>query len=153
MSNLRDTTKRDNRFSAAQRLIWLKKVAADNGKLPSAAMPVAIWLTDFFNHSTGLAWPSHDRLAKALALSRSSIERAIRALRARGHLQVAPSRGKTNTYAMTPVKNDGGTHVNSDGNPRQFCRKPPSELTSESLEEPIEEPINDSRLLFAYWRQ
>jgi hypothetical protein len=80
---------------------WLGLVARD-GKLPGAALRVAILIWDLTNAERGYAWPSIPYMARELQLHRATVIRAIRALHDRGWVTIdrGNGRGRSNRYRI-----------------------------------------------------
>jgi len=82
---------------------WLHQVNAD-AKLPASAAKVAIRLSPDFNEEKGgMAWSACKTMADDIGKSESTVISAVRALHARGHLQVEwgqQGRGHSNRYWM-----------------------------------------------------
>jgi hypothetical protein len=77
-----------------RKFLWLEQVARDRG-LPALASAVCILLSPYFNLShDGTAWPYQDTLAASLGLCRETVNRIIKALIERGHLEVTTTRGR-----------------------------------------------------------
>jgi len=72
---------------------WLQQVLADR-KLRPLALHVAVYLCARFNRETGDAFPSQERIAEALQVSRRGVQGAIRQLAEHGHLQVDVNKGR-----------------------------------------------------------
>lgn len=85
----------------SQRLEWLDQVSrdADMRGLPTS---IAIQLASrYINSTTGRAWPGQTLLATTLCANRRSVQRALDALVAAGHLSREPGGGRqSNTYRM-----------------------------------------------------
>lgn len=132
---------------------WLDRVATDP-KLPPAASRIAILIAGrYLNRQSGEAWPGVETLAAELSIKApNTIRSTIKAMEARGHLNVEWSQGgkkQTNHYwplldgipfkklkgigSSNPSKNCGDTLQIQDA-------KPLKDLKGNPLKEPIEEP-------------
>jgi biotin operon repressor len=91
---------------------WLRQVAADQG-LPPLSARVAIVVSQYINRKTGTAWPTQETLANRLGVSRRAINRNIKALAARGHLNVTATRGrhKPNIYRLALKNETSPSHI------------------------------------------
>lgn len=132
------------------KFLWLDQVAAD-GALPPTVARLAIVLCRYFSRENGGAWPSIDRLAHDLDITERSVQRMVKLLVERGHLEVdiGGGRNKTNQYrhiVKTPTGlspfDDGNPDANvtlSDGKPRQDCHP----LTEERVTIGVNKPRQD----------
>jgi hypothetical protein len=112
--------------SIKTRLRWLDAVARDPDMrgLPTAiAVQLAI---NYFNSTTGLAWPAHSTLAKRLGANPRSIQRALDALVEAGWLKRAVGgRQESNRYWMIGVGHHGAETdgVQTDGSDARRGRR------------------------------
>jgi hypothetical protein len=82
-----------------EKFVWLEQVRADPELTPLAFM-LAYILADYVNEREGCAWPSIARLAAECRVTERGIQKTLRSLVERGHVNVelAKGRGKTNRY-------------------------------------------------------
>lgn len=76
-----------------QRWLWISELLSDR-ELTASAKVVATGLAQFLNEKLGKAWPSHDRLAAACGMAKSTMRRAIAELVAAGYLLVQGRGGR-----------------------------------------------------------
>jgi hypothetical protein len=81
--------------------LWIDQVACDR-ELPPSALRVAVVLASYANGSSGVAFPSIDRLAEILGIVPNCVRKAVRAMAAAGHLDVDVGGGRKacNTYRL-----------------------------------------------------
>jgi hypothetical protein len=83
--------------------VWLRQIKDDHALSPSAAR-VALQMIEHFNEREGgKAWAGERGLADAIGTSKSTVQRVIHRLEARGHLRVEwgkQGRGHSNRYWM-----------------------------------------------------
>jgi hypothetical protein len=83
----------------AYKFQFLERLAADPDQ--HVALPVAtILVSRHLNSETGLAWPRHEDLAKAIGASTKTVQRRINAMIEGGYLHIveAPSPGRATRY-------------------------------------------------------
>jgi hypothetical protein len=101
-ANGRSRSTQQRKFNRS-RFQWLAEIVGDP-KLPAFVFKVAYFLADKFNRQKGgLAWPSLQTIADAVALSKSSVFDAIELLKSHGYLEVESGkqgRGHSNHYQM-----------------------------------------------------
>ena len=103
---------------------WLNQVKADEGTPPSA-FKVAFEIGQYLNRGTGEAWPSAERIAKGIAMSKATVIAMVRLLEARGHLAVEPGsqgRGHSHRYRMS-LKRQPADLLDRKGQPADVPKK------------------------------
>jgi biotin operon repressor len=83
------------------RLAWHRQMVEDRG-LSDMAFRVGVIIEIHFNNRTGRTFVGYDGIAERIGVERTSVWRAIRALRDRGHLEVLSGGGRNvaNEYRM-----------------------------------------------------
>lgn len=82
----------------AQKFAWIDRIVQDRN-VPHVACRVAVLIgTKYLNRTSGDAWPKQNQLAADLGVCRRTIQYALDALFATGHLAVQGSRGNLNHY-------------------------------------------------------
>jgi DNA-binding transcriptional MocR family regulator len=82
----------------AQKFAWIERIVQDRN-VPHFACRVAVLIgTKYLNRTSGDAWPSQGHLAADMGVCRRTIQYALDALIATGHLAVQISRGCINHY-------------------------------------------------------
>ncbi|SMC51591.1 hypothetical protein SAMN06297251_103112 [Fulvimarina manganoxydans] len=103
----------------ARRSRWLEQVAGDNALAPIAAR-IAIFISKYMNRHEGCTWVGVDRLASDAKTTDRTVQRVMRQLEERGHLETEARGGRkqTNRYRwiIKPKTEKGDTAVTlSDG--------------------------------------
>jgi DNA-binding transcriptional MocR family regulator len=103
-----------------QKLDWIERVIRDNTVPPLARCVATLIGLHYLNRTSGDAWPSHDQLAAALGVSRSTVKRALNGLVDAGHLHrdVAHGRGHRNHYRPAS-ETENGSEVTPIGQPAE----------------------------------
>jgi len=80
---------------------WLNAVCKDCN-VSATAFRIAYLLGDHFNSVTGVAWPSHKRLASIICAATKTVQRGLRELENRGWITIQRSRSRrtTNRYRL-----------------------------------------------------
>jgi hypothetical protein len=81
---------------------WLNRIKAD-ADLPPSAFKVAFEIGQYFNRTTGEAWPSTETIGRGIAMSQATVINMAGRLAAAGHLHIEPGRpgrGHSNRYRM-----------------------------------------------------
>lgn len=96
----------------ARKLSWLEQIAKDAG-LPPSATRVGVLLSSYLNRETDDAWPSIDRICAELGMSDRGVQKAIKSLIERGHIErkTGGGRASTNRYSILCTGDKQGTHV------------------------------------------
>lgn len=71
-------------------------------------------LGDHFNSVTGVAWPSHKRVASYLCIATKTVQRSVRELENRGWLTIQRSRSRRTTNRYRPHWPSGRTTAEGD---------------------------------------
>lgn len=143
------------------KLEWLAVVACD-ARLPNSATRIAVLLaTKFLNRKLQKAWPSMNRIADELGMSRQGAQKSVSSLIDHGYLEreIGGGRRKSNQYRIkrpspkvpTPVgsnecdsrRNKPQTSVGSIAeSANSSCHKAPTTVGGNPTEQPIELPQN-----------
>jgi hypothetical protein len=94
--------KRSSKQFTIELFAWLNRIKAD-ADLPSSAFKVAFEIGQYFNRTTGEAWPSTETIARGIAMSQATVINMARKLAAAGHLHIEPGRpgrGHSNRHRM-----------------------------------------------------
>jgi DNA-binding transcriptional regulator YhcF (GntR family) len=96
--------------------LWQRQILADSN-LTHATRNVAIAISVHLNRNSRIAWPGRVRLAKMVAVTVKTVQRAIAELERAGHLHVLRSRNgvKSNANRYVPILKREGTHVSPQG--------------------------------------
>jgi hypothetical protein len=96
--------------------LWQLQILADHN-LTHATRNVAIAISVHLNRNSRIAWPGRVRLAKMVAVSTKTVQRAIAELERAGHFQVLRSRNgvKSNANRYVPILKRDRTHVSPPG--------------------------------------
>jgi hypothetical protein len=79
----------------AQKFAWIERIVQDRN-VPHFACRAAVLIgTKYLNRISGDAWPSQGQLAADMGVCRRTMQYALDALIATGHLAVQISRGST----------------------------------------------------------
>lgn len=79
---------------------WLNAISLEC-EISSTAFRVAYLIADHHNRVAGFAWPSLNRLAERICLSKKSIQRAVGQLEENGWLKVGRKRDRSSHYRMS----------------------------------------------------
>jgi hypothetical protein len=143
------------------KLEWLEQLAMDD-ELPGAAYRIGmLFATIFMNREKGYAWPSMTTLANRLNMSERGVQKAIRVMVEKGHLEIEAGGGRAtaNRYQWilkprtavqgidekprTAVQGLEGeeTPNGSSENPELSFVKPRTPVHPTPFEEPFDEPF------------
>jgi biotin operon repressor len=93
-------------MSKIDKNVWFDAVVT-SGIGSFAAVAVAGVIRKYYNNETGAAWPSLQRMADNLGVSRASIQRAVKALEEKGYLShTRGAEGRSNRYRLTIPASD-----------------------------------------------
>jgi hypothetical protein len=135
---------------------WQRQVCADRDLLPSARVVLCV-LCLYLNRGTRTAWPSLRKLAKDTGMSRSSVNRLVKAAESRGHLHITCGNACAPNVYSPVVK---GSHLDGTPlphplpvsvSPRQDAVSHPDGTVcpapsgTEHLTEPLKEPLKEQR--------
>lgn len=116
------------------RFEWLERLAEDS-RIHSTAVRVALAISKYFNRDTGMAWPSIKTIAEASGTPERTVKHAISALCDAGHLE--KRRGgfsKSNVYVMA-----GGSIKDPENAPEHSgAMGCPNDPSSEAMDCPNE---------------
>jgi hypothetical protein len=97
---------------------WLNQVKRDKGAGRNRLL-VAFEIGQRFDSETGVCWPSHDTVGKAIGLTASAVKRVIRILAARGHLAIeSRGLGRSCQYRKLAAPDDQGDLFDREAAPR-----------------------------------
>lgn len=75
---------------------------AHDKRLSRGDLSVAIYIVDHVNKEKGVAWPSHERLAKCASIARSSAFESVKKLIALGYFKQVTGGGRSRSNRYTP---------------------------------------------------
>lgn len=95
-----------------KRFLWLDQVAED-ASLPPSSARVAIILCRYFSRVEGYAWPSIDRIAEHLTLSKNAVRSTLHSMERAGHLTIERRGGRrrSNRYRYLLMSAKPSSHL------------------------------------------
>src|SRR5262245_2142549 len=81
---------------------WLRQVVLHRD-VPASVLKVAFLIGYHINRKTGLAFPGMRTLARLASLSTSTVNKAVRWLKAHGYLDIQPGRTRNATNRYMPL--------------------------------------------------
>lgn len=89
-------------------LQWLSQLVQDQDLSPRAVQIAAYIVLEHYNHKVGKAWPSFNRISKALGVTKKTVQRAISELNGKW-FEITRGNGLTHSTEYVPTKQTHAT--------------------------------------------